>query len=199
MTTRASLENSALPGTRRRDRTVVARTNLPLPGRTTGHATGVAIAVIVVGPSGAIIAISAALFIQALFFGDGGITAFGAARARSSTSSPPGPAARRPPSPRRTTSASSKTSPITASSSKPAASSPKGRRGTSCRTRSSSTARACCTRTVIATSQASSTRIRTFTGTASMSISARCAVRRTRWAVFVCALCAMLTPAHTVV
>jgi cobalt/nickel transport system permease protein len=57
---------------------VVMMFNLPLPGGTTGHATGVAIAAIVVGPSGAIVAISVALFIQALFFGDGGITAFGA-------------------------------------------------------------------------------------------------------------------------
>ena len=52
--------------------------NLPLPGGTTGHAVGVAVAAIVLGPSGAILAISLALTIQALFFGDGGITALGA-------------------------------------------------------------------------------------------------------------------------
>jgi cobalt/nickel transport system permease protein len=52
--------------------------NLPLPGGTTGHALGVTIAAIVLGPSGAIIAISIAIAIQALFFGDGGITALGA-------------------------------------------------------------------------------------------------------------------------
>lgn len=52
--------------------------NLPLPGGTTGHATGVAIAAIVLGPSGAILATSIALTIQALFFGDGGITSLGA-------------------------------------------------------------------------------------------------------------------------
>src|SRR6185437_7788542 len=52
--------------------------NLPLPGGTTGHAVGMAIAAIVLGPSMAIVAISIALLIQALFFGDGGITAFGA-------------------------------------------------------------------------------------------------------------------------
>jgi cobalt/nickel transport system permease protein len=57
---------------------VVMMFNLPLPGGTTGHATGVAIAAIVVGPWGAVAAISVALLIQALFFGDGGITAFGA-------------------------------------------------------------------------------------------------------------------------
>jgi cobalt/nickel transport system permease protein len=52
--------------------------NLPLPGGTTGHALGVTIAAIVLGPSGAILAISIAIAIQALFFGDGGITTLGA-------------------------------------------------------------------------------------------------------------------------
>jgi cobalt/nickel transport system permease protein len=52
--------------------------NLPLPGGTTGHALGVTIAAIVLGPSGAILALSIAIAIQALFFGDGGITALGA-------------------------------------------------------------------------------------------------------------------------
>ena len=57
---------------------VVMMFNLPLPGGTTGHAIGVTIAAIVLGPSGAILAISIALAIQALFFGDGGITTLGA-------------------------------------------------------------------------------------------------------------------------
>jgi cobalt/nickel transport system permease protein len=57
---------------------VVMMFNLPLPGGTTGHAVGMAIAAIVLGPWAAIIAISIALLIQALFFGDGGITAYGA-------------------------------------------------------------------------------------------------------------------------
>jgi len=57
---------------------VVMMFNIPLPGGTTAHAVGVGIAAIVLGPWGAIIAISVALFIQALFFGDGGITTFGA-------------------------------------------------------------------------------------------------------------------------
>lgn len=57
---------------------VVMMFNLPLPGGTTGHAVGMAIAAIVLGPWPAVLAISIALFIQALFFGDGGITAFGA-------------------------------------------------------------------------------------------------------------------------
>jgi cobalt/nickel transport system permease protein len=52
--------------------------NLPLPGGTTGHALGVTIATIVIGPAGSIMAISLALTIQALFFGDGGITTLGA-------------------------------------------------------------------------------------------------------------------------
>jgi cobalt/nickel transport system permease protein len=57
---------------------VVMMFNLPLPGGTTGHAVGVGIAAIVLGPWAAIIAISVALAIQAFLFGDGGITALGA-------------------------------------------------------------------------------------------------------------------------
>ena len=52
--------------------------NLPLPGGTTGHALGVTIAAVVIGPAGAIMSISIAVAIQALFFGDGGITTLGA-------------------------------------------------------------------------------------------------------------------------
>lgn len=57
---------------------VVMMFNIPLPGGTTGHAVGVTIAAIVLGPWASILAISAALFIQAIFFGDGGVTALGA-------------------------------------------------------------------------------------------------------------------------
>ncbi len=57
---------------------VVMMFNLPIPGGTTAHAVGMAVAAIVLGPAAAILAISIALAIQALFFGDGGITAFGA-------------------------------------------------------------------------------------------------------------------------
>jgi cobalt/nickel transport system permease protein len=57
---------------------VVMMFNLPLPGGTTGHAVGMGIAAIVLGPWVSILAISIALFIQALFFGDGGITTLGA-------------------------------------------------------------------------------------------------------------------------
>lgn len=52
--------------------------NLPLPGGTTGHAVGVSISTIALGPSGSILAISLALALQALLFGDGGITTLGA-------------------------------------------------------------------------------------------------------------------------
>jgi cobalt/nickel transport system permease protein len=57
---------------------VIMMFNLPLPGGTTGHAVGVALAAIVLGPWASILAISVALVIQAIFFGDGGITAIGA-------------------------------------------------------------------------------------------------------------------------
>lgn len=57
---------------------VVMMFNLPLPGGTTGHAVGMAIAAIIIGPWASVLAISVALLIQAIFFGDGGITTFGA-------------------------------------------------------------------------------------------------------------------------
>jgi len=57
---------------------VIMMFNLPLPGGTTGHAIGVGIAAVVLGPWASMLAISIALVIQALFFGDGGITAIGA-------------------------------------------------------------------------------------------------------------------------
>ncbi|RPJ69531.1 MAG: cobalt transporter CbiM [Acidobacteria bacterium] len=52
--------------------------NIPLPGGTTGHAVGVGISAVVLGPWASVLAVSVALVIQALFFGDGGITAVGA-------------------------------------------------------------------------------------------------------------------------
>jgi cobalt/nickel transport system permease protein len=57
---------------------VIMMFNLPLPGGTTGHAIGVGIAAIALGPWASMLAISIALVIQAIFFGDGGITAIGA-------------------------------------------------------------------------------------------------------------------------
>jgi cobalt/nickel transport system permease protein len=52
--------------------------NIPIIGGTTGHATGATLIAILIGPWAALISISVALIIQALLFGDGGITAIGA-------------------------------------------------------------------------------------------------------------------------
>ena len=52
--------------------------NLPIPGGTTGLAVGSAVIASLFGPWAAIVAVSVALIIQALIFGDGGITAIGA-------------------------------------------------------------------------------------------------------------------------
>lgn len=57
---------------------VVMMFNLPLPGGTTGHAVGLGITSVVLGPWASVLAISVALAIQAILFGDGGVTAYGA-------------------------------------------------------------------------------------------------------------------------
>ena len=57
---------------------VIMMFNVPIPGGTTGHAVGAVLVAILVGPWAATIAVSVALVIQALLFGDGGITALGA-------------------------------------------------------------------------------------------------------------------------
>ena len=57
---------------------VIMMFNIPMPGGSTGHAVGGAIVGIVLGPWAAVIAISVALVLQALMFGDGGITAIAA-------------------------------------------------------------------------------------------------------------------------
>ena len=57
---------------------VVMMLNIPLPGGTTGHATGAALVAILLGPAAALVAVSVSLVVQALVFGDGGITALGA-------------------------------------------------------------------------------------------------------------------------
>ena len=57
---------------------VIMMFNVPVPGGTSGHATGVTLIAILLGPWSAVIAISMSLFIQAFMFGDGGITALGA-------------------------------------------------------------------------------------------------------------------------
>ncbi len=52
--------------------------NVPLPGGTTGHAVGGALLAVLLGPHAACLALTMALALQALVFGDGGILAFGA-------------------------------------------------------------------------------------------------------------------------
>lgn len=52
--------------------------NIPMPGGTTGHAVGGTLIALLLGPEAACIAVTVALLIQALLFGDGGILAFGA-------------------------------------------------------------------------------------------------------------------------
>ncbi len=49
--------------------------NIPVPGGTTAHGVGGTLAAIVLGPWAAVITVSVALIIQALFFGDGGVLA----------------------------------------------------------------------------------------------------------------------------
>ena len=57
---------------------VIMLFNIPVPGGSTGHAVGAVIVAIFLGPWAALIAISIALVIQALLFGDGGVTAIAA-------------------------------------------------------------------------------------------------------------------------
>ncbi len=57
---------------------VIMMFNIPVIGGTTGHATGATLIAILLGPWAAMISVSVALIIQALLFGDGGITAIGA-------------------------------------------------------------------------------------------------------------------------
>ncbi len=52
--------------------------NIPIPDGTTAHAAGGVLLAIVLGPWAAVIAVSVALLIQALLFGDGGVLAYGA-------------------------------------------------------------------------------------------------------------------------
>ncbi len=57
---------------------VIMMFNIPIVGGTTGHATGATLIAVLLGPWAAMISVSVALIIQALLFGDGGITAIGA-------------------------------------------------------------------------------------------------------------------------
>ncbi len=52
--------------------------NVPVPDGTTAHAVGAVLVAVLLGPWAAVVAVSIALAIQALFFGDGGVLAFGA-------------------------------------------------------------------------------------------------------------------------
>jgi len=56
---------------------LVMMLNVPIPDGTTAHAVGGLLVAVLLGPEAAVIAVSVALAIQALFFGDGGILAFG--------------------------------------------------------------------------------------------------------------------------
>lgn len=57
---------------------VIMMFNVPIPGGTTGHAVGGVLVAILLGPWAAVVAVTLALTVQALMFGDGGITALGA-------------------------------------------------------------------------------------------------------------------------
>jgi cobalt/nickel transport system permease protein len=57
---------------------VIMMFNIPIPGGTSGHATGVAILTLLFGPWVALFSLSVVLLLQAVLFGDGGILAFGA-------------------------------------------------------------------------------------------------------------------------
>jgi cobalt/nickel transport system permease protein len=57
---------------------VIMMFNVPVPFGTTGHAVGASIVAIALGSWPAVLAVSFALIVQALVFGDGGVTAIGA-------------------------------------------------------------------------------------------------------------------------
>jgi len=55
---------------------IIMMFNIPIPGGTSGHVIGVGLISILFGPWIAFLSISLVLFIQAILFGDGGITTF---------------------------------------------------------------------------------------------------------------------------
>ena len=57
---------------------IVMMFNIPVPDGTSAHAVAGTLTAILLGPWAAVIAVSVALIIQALFFGDGGVLALGA-------------------------------------------------------------------------------------------------------------------------
>ncbi|HEY3284677.1 MAG TPA: cobalt transporter CbiM [Armatimonadota bacterium] len=57
---------------------VIMMFNIPVWGGSSGHAVGAVLIAILLGPWAAVVAVSMALAVQALLFGDGGVTAYGA-------------------------------------------------------------------------------------------------------------------------
>ena len=57
---------------------IIMMFNIPIPGGTSGHAVGAALIAILFGPWVAALCVSLVLLIQALIFGDGGMTTFAA-------------------------------------------------------------------------------------------------------------------------
>jgi len=57
---------------------VIMMFNVPILGGSTGHATGAPLIAILLGPWAAVVAVSVVLVVQAMLFGDGGITALAA-------------------------------------------------------------------------------------------------------------------------
>lgn len=57
---------------------VIQMFNVPIPNGTTAHVVGATLIAVLLGPWAAVIAMTITLVIQALFFGDGGLTAIGA-------------------------------------------------------------------------------------------------------------------------
>ncbi len=57
---------------------VIMMFNVPIPGGTSGHAVGSVLVAILLGPWEAVIAVTLTLVVQAMLFGDGGITCIGA-------------------------------------------------------------------------------------------------------------------------
>lgn len=55
---------------------IIMMLNIPVPGGTSGHAIGTAVIAILFGPWTGFLSVSLVLLIQALLFGDGGITSF---------------------------------------------------------------------------------------------------------------------------
>jgi len=57
---------------------IIMMFNIPIPGGTSGHAVGASLLAILFGPWVSFVSVSLALLIQALLFGDGGVTTFAA-------------------------------------------------------------------------------------------------------------------------